>query len=390
MKELSKRVENMPFGGLYEIFAKANKIEQERGIKLVHMEMGRPDFDSPEIAKEAAYQALKDGHVHYTEVNGIPELRKAISEREARRHNLHYDAESEIIVTAGACEALTSLFFTLLNPGDEIIIPGPYFSAYYEQAVIGQYSLVELEMSMDNGWQINLDRLEELRTDKTKAILINSPNNPAGYILSKEEQQKILDFAEKYDLWIISDECYDDFYYEGENPSISLLDGARERTFVVKSASKSYSMTGWRIGYAMGPAEVMKYASKVHQNMSTCATSFAQYGAVVAYRDADDFIDNMVSTFKERGDFFYERLSQIKGLEVLKPRGAFYMFPKITSYGLSESEIIDLLLEEAGVVGVPGSSFGKSGKGHIRLAYCRSMEELERAATNMKKVLENL
>lgn len=387
---LSNRVKDMPFGGLYEIFGKATKMERELGIDLVHLEIGRPDFDPPQIAIDAAKKGLDDGFHHYTEVNGIPEVRKAISEREFRRHNLKYDYDKEILITAGAAEALTALYFSLLNSGDEIIIPGPFFSAYHEMALFAEVGLVELEMSMDNGWAIDLDRLEELRTDRTKAILLNSPNNPAGYILTKDEQQKVLDFAIKHDLWIISDECYDEFYYEGENKSISLLNGARERTIVVKSSSKSYSMTGWRVGYIMGPKEVIRYTNKVHQNMSTHATSSIQMGAKVAFEEGDEFIDNMVNTFKERGAFFYDRLSRIKGLEITKPKGAFYMFPRIEKYGLTEHEIIDLLLEEAHVVGVPGSSFGKSGKGYIRLAYCRSLEELDRAATNMKTVLENL
>lgn len=388
--ELSNRVKDMPFGGLYEIFAKANKIEAELGIELVHMEMGRPDFNAPDVAIEAAKQALDDGYHHYTEVNGIPEVRKAIAERELRRHNLTYDYDKEIVVTAGAAEALTALYLTLLNRGDEIIVPGPFFSAYHEMALIGEVNLVELEMSMDNDWAIDLDQLENLRSDKTKAILINSPNNPAGYILSKAEQEKILEFAIQNDLWIISDECYDEFYYEGENQSISLLEGARERTIVVKSTSKSYSMTGWRVGYIMGPEEVLKYVNKVHQNMSTHATSAIQMGTKAAFEEGDDFIENMMNTFDERRDYFYNRLKDIKGLEVSNPKGAFYMFPKISNYGLTEDEIVNLLLEEAHVVAVPGSSFGKSGEGYIRLAYCRSLEDLDKAATNMKKVLENL
>lgn len=386
---ISKKMEQMPFGGLYEIFGQATKLEQQ-GRQLIHMEIGRPDFVSPQVAVEEAIRALNTGEVHYTAVQGIDALRKAIIEKEKRRHRLDYDFEKEIVVTAGACEALSAVFFTLLNPGDEIIVPGPYFSAYYEQSVLGQFKIVELKMSIDNGWSLDLQKLEDLRTEKTRAILINSPNNPAGYILSREEISIIGDFAKKHNLMVISDECYDEFFYEGESESIATLPGMRESTIVVKSASKSYSMTGWRIGYILGPEKYLKYMNKVHQNFSTCATSFAQYGAAKAYELGDEFIDNMISVFRERRDYFYQRIKDIKGMEVIKPKGAFYIFPKITSFGMSENDFCKLLMEEADVVAVPGSFFGKSGEGHIRLAYCRTMKELETAANNMKRILENI
>ncbi|MDO5714029.1 MAG: pyridoxal phosphate-dependent aminotransferase [Tissierellia bacterium] len=386
---ISKKFREMPFGGLYEIFGKANKIEAT-GKKLIHMEMGRPDFVSPDIAIEAVKESLHRGEVHYTEMEGVPPLRKAIAEKEERRHGLKYSPEDEIVVTSGACEALASVFLSFLDPGDEVIVFGPYFSAYYEQSLLFNFNLIELELKMDDQWKLDINQLKELITPKTKMILINSPNNPAGYILKDEELEMLANIAKEHDLLVVSDECYDEFSYIGDLKSIATIEGMRERTLVVKSTSKSFSMTGWRIGYVLAPAEFCKYISKAHQNMSTCSTSFAQYGAVKAFQEGDAFIDHMVSTFEERGNYFYEKLSNIEGLEILKPQGAFYFFPKITNYGKSEFEIIDILLEEAGVVGVPGTFFGKSGEGHIRLAYCRSMEELEEAATNMKRVLESL
>lgn len=386
---ISERLKEMPFGGLYEIFGKANKLE-ESGKKLIHMEIGRPDFISPDTAIQEAKAALDRGEVHYTAVQGITPLLEAISEKEKRRHGLEYSAENEIVVTAGACEGLTAVFLSLLDPGDEVIAFGPYFPAYYEQSLLCNFKLIELEMSMEDNWKLDVDKLKKLITPKTKMILINSPNNPAGYILSQEDLNILAEIAKEKDLLIVSDECYDEFTYSYKNDSIAKIEGMKERTLVVKSTSKSFAMTGWRVGYVMGPAEIIKYISKIHQNMSTCATSFAQFGAARAFNEADDFIDNMVNTFEERGDYFYEKLKEIKGLKIAKPKGAFYMFPDISSYGRTEFEIVDILLEEAGVVAVPGSFFGKSGQGHIRLAYCRSMEELEEAANNMKKVLESL
>lgn len=386
---ISKKFENMQFGGLYEIFKTATDLEST-GKQLVHMEIGRPDFVSPDIAIQAVKESLDRGEVHYTEVEGPQALREAIVEKEKRRHNLDYCPNDELVVTAGACEALSSIFVAFLDPGDEVVVLGPYFSAYTEQAQLFGFKLVELELKMENEWKLEVEKLKELITPRTKMILVNSPNNPGGYILSREELQKIADIAKEHDLLVISDECYDEFTYGSEHISIAQIDGMRDRTLVVKSTSKSFSMTGWRIGYVLTPNKFKKYINKVHQNMSTCASSFAQFGAVKAFTDGDDFIDNMVDTFEKRGDYFYDAISKIDGLEIVKPKGAFYMFPKITNYNKDDFEMADILLRQAGVVSVPGSFFGKSGKGHIRLAYCRSMEELETAAKNMKKVLENL
>ncbi|MDO5037301.1 MAG: pyridoxal phosphate-dependent aminotransferase [Tissierellia bacterium] len=389
MRFINDRFKGMSFGGLYEIFAKATELEKT-GKKLVHMEIGRPDFISPQIAIEESKKALDQGHVHYTPVQGIPELRQAIVDKEKRRHGLDYSAEDEIVVTAGACEALASVFFTILEDGDEVIGLGPYFTAYYEQSLICNFKFVEMQLKIEDGWKLDLEELRGLITPRTKAILINSPNNPAGYILSQEELEYIADLAKEHDLMVISDDCYDEFVYEGQAPSIAKIEGMRERTLVVKSTSKSFSMTGWRVAYVMAPSIYIKYINKVHQNLSTCATSFAQYGASYAFNEADEFIDDMVGEFKKRGDFIYQELSKIERLDLVKPQGAFYLFPKITKFGMSEEDFCDYILEEAGVVGVPGSNFGKSGAGHIRLAYCRTMEELEMAAENLKIALDKL
>ncbi len=386
---LSRKVMNLSLTGIDAIVEQAILLEKQ-GRKLIHLEFGRPDFTSPQIAIDEVKKALDEGKVHYTNERGIGALRQAISDKEKRRHNLSYDPKTEIVVTAGACEALTAAFLSLLNPGDEMIAIGPCFFAYPEQAMMGEFRLVEMELSMENDWAIDMEQLESLRSEKTRAILINSPNNPAGYILSHKDLEQISHFAQKYNLMVVSDECYDEFSYDEKTESIANYPNMRERTIVVKSASKSYAMTGWRIGYLLGPQKYLDYMHKLHQNFSTCATSFAQYGAVPAFEKADDFIDNMVSTFKQRRDYFYEELSKIQRLKIKKPDGAFYMFPDVSAYGKSEVDISEILLHQANVVTIPGIYFGKSGKGHIRMAYCRSMEELEIAARNIKAVLESL
>ncbi len=383
------RLEAMPFGGLYEIFAKANRLE-EQGKRIIHMEIGRPDFDSPDFAKEAVKSALDKGQVHYTDINGIEPLRKAIIEKEERRFGLKYDYETEISVTSGAAEAIGVIMLTMMNPGDEIICPSPYFSAYKEQAIIAGVKLVEVPVLMSENWELNVDRIKDRITSKTKMLLINSPNNPAGYVLNKENLEKIADLAKTNDLIVISDECYDEFIYGEKHVSISTLEDMRDRTLVVKSTSKSFSMTGWRIGYVLGSANAIKYINKVHQNFSTCATAFAQWGAVEAFKNGDEFIDSMVKEFKRRGDYLYEAFTKIDGLKMIKPKGAFYAFPDITSFGMSEKDFCNYLMEEAGVVGVPGTSFGDYGKGHVRLAYCRSYEDIIEACDKIKIALGKL
>jgi aspartate aminotransferase/aminotransferase len=389
MKSCNDRLQAMPFGGLYEIFSKANKLEAQ-GKRIIHMEMGRPDFDSPDFAKEAVKLSLDRGQVHYVDVNGIEPLRKAIIEKEKRRFCLKYDYETEISVTAGAAEAIGVIMLTMMNPGDEIVCPSPYFSAYKEQAIIAGVKLVEIPVLMADNWQLKIEKIRESITPKTKMLLLNSPNNPAGYVLSKENLEEIADIAKENDLIVISDECYDEFIYGQKHVSISTLEDMGDRTLVVKSTSKSFSMTGWRIGYVLGPANAIKYINKVHQNFSTCATSFAQYGAVEAFKNGDEFIDNMVKEFKRRGDYLYDAFSKIDGLKMIKPKGAFYAFPDITAFGMTEKEMANYLMEEAGVVGVPGTSFGEAGAGHIRLAYCRSFEDIVEACDKIKSALGKL
>ena len=354
------------------------------------MEIGRPDFDSPKEAKRAAKAALDRQEVHYTDIHGIGPLRRAICDKDERRFGLKYDDETEISVMAGAVEVLGTIMLTMMDFGDEIITTSPFFSAYREQALIAGVKLVEVPVRMEDSWALNVDEIEKRITPKTKMLLLNSPNNPAGYVLSRENLEKIAQLAKEKDLIVISDECYDEFLYGEEHVSISTLEGMRDRTLVVKSASKSYSMTGWRIGYVLGPANAVKYLNKVHQNFSTCATAFAQWGAVEAFQYGDKFIDAMVQEFQRRGDYLYEALSKVEGLKMVKPKGAFYAFPDITAFGMSEADFCNYLMEEAGVVGVPGTSFGEYGAGHIRLAYCRSYEDITEACDKIKIALGKL
>jgi len=390
MRSSNERCKKFSFkGGLYDVYQKALKLEAE-GKPIIHMEIGRPDFDSPKIAKEASKKALDEGIVYYTEIAGIFPLRKAITDKYRKDHGLDYNPENEIVVTAGACEAISSIMLGMMDPEDEIIIPSPYFSNYSEQGIIANINLFEVPLKMENNFSLKARDIEKKLTDKTKVLLINTPHNPTGSIIKEEDLKEIAELAIKYDLLVISDETYDQFLFSGKHVSIAGMPEMRERTIIINSASKTFSMTGWRIGYMMGPAYMLKYLNKVHQNFSTCATSFAQVGAAEAYRNGDEFTDNMLKEFKRRRDLIYNSLSSIEGLELLKPDGAFYVFVNIEKIEVDEFEFCDYILEEANVAIVPGSSFGTYGKGFVRMCYACSYENLEEAMERIKKAVAKL
>lgn len=390
MTEINQRSKQFNFeGGLYDVFQKALQLEAE-GRDIIHMEIGRPDFDSPANAKQAAKQALDDGMVHYTEMVGIAPLRQAITAKYERDHGLSYRWQDEIIVTAGACEAITAIMLTLMDPGDEILVPSPFFSAYAEAAIIANVKLVEVPLRMENNFSLKADDLRAKLSERTKIILINTPHNPTGSIIQAEDLKQIADLAMEKDILVLSDETYDQFVFEGKHVSIATFDGMRQRTLVVNSASKTYSMTGWRIGYIMGPAHYLKYINKVHQNLSTCATSFAQVGAAEAYHHSEQFIADMKAEFYRRSRLVYESLKDIPGIKLIEPKGAFYVFINIEGLNMSESEFCNYMLDEAGIAIVPGDSFGQYGKGFVRMVYAASYDRIAEAMGRFKQAVLKL
>ncbi len=388
MQLLNERMKSMNMaGGLYDIYQKALKMEAE-GKSIIHMEIGKPDFDSPVIAKEATIKSLNAGFVHYTAMAGIPELRKAILEKESRENGIVFDPDTEIVVTAGACEAIQALMLTVFNPGEAILVPSPFFSAYSEAAHIAGVEVIEVPLRFENEFELKAEDLEATVTPNTRAVLINTPGNPTGAIIGREELERIADFAKRHDIMVFSDETYDQFLYEGEHVSIYTLPGMKERTVVINSSSKIFSMTGWRVGYAIGPAPLMVYVNKVHQNMSTCATSFVQVGVAEAYLHGGSFTKGMVDEFRIRRDLMVEGLSAIPGVELVVPKGAFYMLPRITKLGVSPRQFCMDLLDKAGVATVPGDAFGKCGDGFFRLSYAVTRESIVEATDRIKKYVE--
>lgn len=374
-------------GGIREILGRADQLEAE-GRSVIHMEIGRPDFNSPECAREAAKRALDAGDVHYTNMAGTAELRKAIAEKYVTEQGLKVDPEKNVVVTIGAIEAVTASLLTMLEPGDEVILPTPYFPAYADEIAIAGGVLKPVPTAMGKGFRLSVDDVRAAVGPKSKVLLINSPNNPSGAVLTRSDLEQIAELAIEKDLWVISDECYEKFLYEGEHVSIASLPGMAERTITVSSASKTWSMTGWRVGWLICPDAMKPYVNKCHQNLTTCATSFAQAGIVSAFKYAATDVNVMITEYKRRRDMVMKWLCKINGFEAVTPSGAFYVFPNIAALGMDGFKFCSWLLESAGVSTVPGEVFGMPG--HIRMAYCRSYDYIEEGMKRIKKAIESL
>ena len=379
----NSRMTSIPLsGGIREILALAEKLERE-GRSVIHMEIGRPDFDSPECAKTRAIEALRAGDVHYTDMSGTIPLREAIAEKYKKWNGMDVDPEGNVIATAGAIESLMMAFLTMLEPGDEVLIPAPFFPAYADQVAMANACLVNVPCRIENGFRLQVKDLENALTPKSRVILLNTPNNPSGAVLTREDLNEIASLAKERDLWVISDECYEKFLYDGEHVSIASLPGMKERTVTIGAASKTWSMTGWRVGWAIVPEEMKPYATKCHQNLSTCCNAFAQAGVVGAFEEAEKDVAIMIAEYRRRRDMVFSYLQNMEGLEVVRPDGAFYAFPSIRKLGISPLEFCTALLEEEGVSAVPGDVFGADG--FIRLAYCRSYDYIEEGMQRLQR-----
>lgn len=374
-------------GGIREILGRADELEKQ-GKSIIHMEIGRPDFDSPQCAKNAAITALNNGDVHYTDMAGTHKLREAVAEKYLKDNSMQLDPDKNIVITSGAIEALTATFLTMLEPGDEVIVPAPYFPAYADQIALANGVLVKAQTTIENEFRLKVADLKKAITNKSKVLLLNTPNNPSGAVLTKQDLEEISNLAIEHNLWVISDECYEKFLYEGDHISIASLPGMAERTVTISAASKTWSMTGWRVGWIVCPEQMRPFANKCHQNLTTCATSFAQAGVTEAFKHADEDVKKMVMEYKRRRDMVMKWLSRTKGFEHVIPSGAFYAFPKISSLGMDGFNFCSWLLEEAGVSTVPGEVFGSPG--HIRIAYCRSYEYIEEGMRRIKEAVEKI
>ncbi|WP_339175904.1 pyridoxal phosphate-dependent aminotransferase [Solibacillus sp. FSL R5-0691] len=383
MKQLlANRVKTLTPSSTLAITAKAKELK-EQGIDVIGLGAGEPDFNTPENILNAAKQSMDAGLTKYTPAGGLPALKKAIIDKLARDNNLTYKA-NEIIVGVGAKHVLYTLFQVILNEGDEVIIPIPYWVSYPEQVKLAGGVPVYVEGTQEQNFKITAQQLRNAVTEKTKAVIINSPSNPSGMIYSKEELAELAQVAEEKDILIVSDEIYEKLVYNGiEHYSIAeVSDAVKARTIVVNGVAKSHSMTGWRIGYAAGDATIIKAMTDLASHSTSNATTTAQYATIEAYNGSQDAVEKMRQAFESRLEAIFPKLAAIPGVKVLKPQGAFYLLPDVsetaekTGY-TSVDDFVSALLTEANVAVIPGSGFGAPAT--IRLSYATSLELLEEA-----------
>ena len=368
------------------------------GIDVIGFGAGEPDFNTPEYIQEAAIKAIKEGHTKYTPASGIMELKEAIIEKFSKDNGLQYKA-SQIIVSTGAKQCLANVFSATLNPGDEVIIPVPYWVSYPELVKLADGVPVFVETKEENGFKYTIENLERAITEKTKMILINSPNNPTGTVYSKEELQNIANFAKEKDILILSDEIYEKLIY-GDTKHISiasLSEDAYKRTIIINGVSKAYAMTGWRIGYAAASEEITKLMSNIQSHTTSNPNSIAQYASVAALNGDSSAMDKMVNEFKRRRDYMVNKINTIDGLSCITPEGAFYVMINISKVFGKKSNNIEIkgsmnfseeLLDKEKVAVIPGIGFGMDN--YIRLSYATSMENIEKGLSRIEKFVKEL
>lgn len=389
MFESANRMETLPFSGIRIMMEKANKM-QKAGEDVIHMEIGRPDFDTPEVVKQAASESLKKGQVFYTSNYGVPELRQAIVNKLKRDNNIEYKPE-EILVTIGVTEATYAAIAAFLNPGDEILVPDPIWLNYIHVPHFFGAKAVTYSLKEANDFQLDLKEIEGLITPRTKMLLINTPSNPTGAVQSRETLDGLAVIAKKHNLIVISDEIYEKLVYgDAKHISIASLPGMKDRTITLNGFSKCYSMTGWRLGYAAAPVEFIQAMVRAHMYATTCAASFVQYAGITALEKAEPDVQKMVKEYQRRRDYAVKTINSIDGLSCKVPQGAFYIFVNIKELGMSSADVVNYLLDEAKVATVAGSAFGASGEGYIRMSYACAYDRIVEAMDRIKNALSKL
>ena len=385
----AKRMDSLPFSGIRAVMEKATKMQQA-GERVIHMEIGRPDFDTPEKIKKAACDSLAKGNVFYTSNYGTPELRKAIAEWELEKNHVAYDP-SEVLVTVGVGEGTYASMAAFLEEGDEVLVPNPVWLNYIHVPSSLGAKPVTYHLKEENNYQIDLEELESKITDRTRMIVIVDPSYPTGGVFSRETLERLAEIAVRHDLLVLSDEIYEQLVYDGaEHISIASLPGMKERTITLSGCSKAYSMTGWRLGYMCAPKEIIQACVRVHQYTITCASSFVQEAAVTALKECDEDVEAMRREYQRRKDYVVKALNEIDGISCNNPKGAFYIFVNIKKLGKTSMEMAEYLLETAKVALVPGSAFGNGGEGYLRISYACGYEELTEACDRIKTAVEAL
>lgn len=379
---ISNRVQQIPPSGIRRFFDIAATMDN-----VISLGIGEPDFVTPEAILEAGIASLRAGHTHYTSNSGIIELRTAISQHLNRLYQVEYDPALELLITVGVSEAMYLALTAILNPGDEVIVPQPCFVAYTAEVSLAGGTPVPIATRVENNFQVTAQEIEAAITRRTKAILIGYPNNPTGAVLERQTLEEIAKVVQKHDILVISDEIYDRLVYGIDHVCFASLPGMWERTILLGGFSKAYAMTGWRLGYAAAPPEILSAMNKVHQYTIMSAPTIAQESALVALKEGEEAIEDMRQRYDRRRRLIVDGLNSL-GLKCFEPRGAFYAFPSVRGSGMDDAEFAELLLDEERVAVIPGRAFGIGGAGYVRCSYATAYEKIEKALERIARFVQ--
>ena len=383
----AKRMETLGTETAFEVLAKAKALEKQ-GKDVVHLEIGEPDFDTPRNIKDAAVKALNAGYTHYGPSAGLPEFRETIAQYVSRTRGIKAEAD-EVVVTPGAKPIMCFSILALVNAGEEVLYPNPGFPIYESLVNFVEAKPVPIPLLEENDFRLDPEYVKSKITKKTKMIILNYPENPTGGILTKEDLKIIADcISNRDDVFVLADEIYSRILYEGKHESIASLPGMKEKTILLDGFSKTYAMTGWRLGYGVMRKDIAQKVAQLMTNSNSCTCSFTQMAGMEALKGSQDDAEKMVAEFKRRREVIVDGLNKIKGFSCKKPRGAFYVFPNIKGTGMDCRKLGDHLLYNAGVAVLPGTSFGKYGEGYLRLSFANSVENIKKALDRIAKAVE--
>ncbi|MBO9362574.1 MAG: pyridoxal phosphate-dependent aminotransferase [Thermoflexus sp.] len=385
---LAERMSRLGTETAFEVLARAKAMEAQ-GRAIIHLEIGEPDFDTPAHIKAAAVRALEEGWTHYTPAAGIAALREAIADYIRRTRGIPVGPQ-HVVVVPGGKPIIFFAILALVEEGDEVIYPNPGFPIYESMIRFVGARPVPVRLRMENEFRVDVEELAHLITPRTRLLILNSPANPTGGVLDREDLEAIAALCLKHDLVVLSDEIYSRILYEGEHLSIASLPGMQERTIILDGFSKTYAMTGWRLGYGVMPEPLAEAVTRLMINSNSCTAAFTQIAGITALTGPQDDVEHMVAAFRERREVMVEGLNRLPGFRCMKPKGAFYAFPNIEGTGMSSRELARYLLEEAGVAVLSGTAFGEYGEGFLRLSFANSVENIQKALERIEKALQRL
>lgn len=387
MMNLASRMSRIGTETAFDVLVRARALEAE-GRDIVHLEVGEPDFDTPANIVEAGVEALHNGYTHYGPAPGLPELRDAIANYLNANRGTHYGRDN-IVVTPGGKPVMFFTMLALLEAGDEAIYPNPGFPIYESMINFTGAKAVPAPILEEHGFAFDVDNLEKLVTPRTKLLILNSPANPTGGVLSGTEIARIAEMAVKHDFWVLADEIYAEILYEGEHVSIASMPGMADRTIILDGFSKTFAMTGWRLGYGAMPVPFAREMTTLMVNSNSCTNMATQIAGVEALTGPQDDVRAMLAAFRQRRELIVDGLNAIPGVTCLKPRGAFYVFPNISQVGMPSKDFADMLLQDHGVAALSGTAFGSYGEGYLRLSYANSEENIRKALERVEACVEH-